>query len=77
MLKRISLIILLILSLGYAKTDFELAGEAMTKAVEEKARYEALNTITAKNEDRLNRLELELFIDKILFVVIACVKISI
>ena len=77
MLKKISLIILICLSLGYAKTDFELAGEAMTKAVEEKARYEALNTITAKNEDRLNRLELELFIDKILFVVIACVKISI
>jgi hypothetical protein len=76
MLKRISLILLLLMSLSYAKTDIELAGEVMTKATEEKARYEALNTITAKNQDRLNRMELELFVDKILFVVLACVKIS-
>ena len=77
MLKKISLIILICLSLGYAKTDFELAGEAMTKAVEEKARYEALNSVIQEKDDRIATQSLEIFIDKILFVVIACVKISI
>ena len=77
MLKKISLILLLATSMSFALTDFQLAGEAMTKATEEKARYEALNTITAKNEERMRWQELELFIDKVLFVVIACVKISI
>ena len=77
MLKRISLIIILLLTLGYAKTDFELAGEAMMRATEEKAKYEALNSVIEKNEERIKWLELETFIDKVLFVVIACVKITI
>jgi len=75
MLKKISLILLLSIALS-ATTDFQLAGEAMTKAIEEKARYEALNSVAQEKNDQIQVLRLENFIDKILIVVLACVKIT-
>jgi hypothetical protein len=76
MLKKISLILIICLSLGYAKTDFELAGEVMMKATEEKAKYEALNSVIQEKDDRIATQALEIFIDKVLIVILACVKIT-
>jgi hypothetical protein len=64
------------MTIGYAKTDAELAGTVMLKATEQKARYESLITIQEQKDSRIEMQALEIFIDKILIVVLACVKIS-
>ena len=76
MLKKTSLIIILALSLGMATTDFQLAGEAMMKANVEKATYEARNAIIDEKEAEINAMKLERAFDKILIVILACVKIT-
>ena len=47
------------------------------KATEEKAKYEALNSVIQEKDDRIATQSLEIFIDKVLIVILACVKISI
>ena len=76
-MKTTSLILLIMLmTMGYAKTDAKLAGSVMIKATEQKARYESLITIQEQKDSRIEMQALEIFIDKILIVVLACVKIS-